>query len=699
MRIVAFLVASIAMLSVSCGGGGGGNPGGPAADPTVKGLLINEVCGANTSIKNASGSTYEIGDYYNTNFAEWVELINTTDATINLKGYYISNKLSSPTKWAIPDGNYLAPGGTVRFWADDLDSPVYDHMNFKVKSTGGVVALFDSLGNLVDSVTYPAQPTDLSYGRGPNGSTVWYYYAKPTPGEPNGGVKALTSTRTTAPVFSVEPGFKSTSVSVGITAASGATIRYTTDGSIPDLTSTVYSGPVPLSSTGVLKARAFTSEAMPSDVTAGTYLIGESTVFPVVSVSTNPAYLWSDGYGIYAMGPNASATAPYYGANFWNDWERPAHVELFETGGSRGLCHYAGIKINGNTTVGVPEKSMAFYAKAKYGITSFNYTLFPEDKPALTDYVRFLVRNSGQDWTRSLFRDAFTARVIKDQMDLDYQAYRPVIHFLNGQYNGVINLREKADEYLAYTNDGVDPSAVDFLEYDGKVVLVGTGSADDYNDLITYISDPNDITSSTVYDQVKTRMDVAEYINYVIAETFCGNVDWPASNVKFYRAQSGGKWRWILQDTDYAWGYRSDVHASYGPARDPFYNLLHVSDVWPNYSEGTYLFRMLIQNADFRAAFRAAYLNHLATTFEQSRILDIMDGIATTLTPEMTRQIGKWGGQPSGLVSNEYLYPTTLAEWQTHVQQVRDYAGARTAYVQSWLDAHFPSDGNLVVDP
>lgn len=662
--------ALMLFILMGCGGSSGS---------LTKRVVLSELCSANASVI--------IGDT-DKNCTEWLEIANTGEVAVDITGYYLTDDPAVPDKWAIPSTPALYPGKALIFWADKLG--VLNHTNFKLKLTPGKLALYSPAKELVDSVEYPAQTTDISYGRASNGE--WRYCATPTPGQANAGVMTVNSDRTGLPVFSQQGGFYPASVTVSLTADPGAVIRYTLDGSIPKVDSTAYASPILISSTKVLRARAFAPDRLPSHAVTNTFFINESKTLPVVSVSTDPANLFDPAVGLYVPGPNAKADPPFRNGNFWQDWERAANVELFEADGSRAFSHYCGVKINGNTTVAIPEKSLAFYSKAKYELAAFNYKLFPEK--ASTNYPRFLLRNSGQDWPLTLFRDALSASVVKGKMNLDYQAYRPVLHFLNGEYYGVINLREKADQYFAVSNYGATAGKIDFLEHNIGEVVVGDGSDAHYKALMAYLA-ANEITQSEVYDYVKTQMDVEEFMDYTIMETYCGNYDWPGENVKFWRAQSGvnNRWRWILQDTDYAWEYKT----KYGFELDSIGKLLeNSSSTWPNPGWSTLLFRTLIKNDAFRAEWLSRYQQHLGDTFLPSRILGIIDGIEQALEPEMARHIATWGGKYDNLFPltpspTNYCFANIHA-WKVNIAVIRDFVQKRPAEVQKHLVAHFPGD-------
>ena len=117
------------------------------------------------------------------------------------------------------------------------------------------------------------------------------------------------------------------------------------------------------------------------------------------------------------MGPNASGDFPHFGANFWEDWERPIHIGLLETNDTY-FSSPAGVKIFGGWSRGNPQKSLALYARSIYGASEFNYSLFPNLD--IQTYESFVLRNSGNDWDFSMFRDAYMTGLV-DELDVDHQ--------------------------------------------------------------------------------------------------------------------------------------------------------------------------------------------------------------------------------------------------------------------------------------
>ncbi len=139
-------------------------------------LFINELMASNsTTILDPQGDA-----------DDWIELKNTGTTTIDLGGMYLSDKTTNPLKWQFPAGTTIAAGGYLLVWADDDDgdSPGL-HTNFKLSAGGESVVLsdIDARDNaVIDSVDFPAQTTDVSYGRSPEGSGAFQALATASPG-------------------------------------------------------------------------------------------------------------------------------------------------------------------------------------------------------------------------------------------------------------------------------------------------------------------------------------------------------------------------------------------------------------------------------------------------------------------------------------------------------------------------------------
>lgn len=140
-------------------------------------LVINEFMASNSAtISDESGA-----------FADWAELYNPTDSEISLTGYYLTDDLAEPTKWAFPD-TVIAPKGFLLIWVDDDEEDGPMHVSFKLSKDGEDLGLYFDNGSeivAVDAFTFGAQQTDISYGREEDGAAGFVFFDTTTPGSSN----------------------------------------------------------------------------------------------------------------------------------------------------------------------------------------------------------------------------------------------------------------------------------------------------------------------------------------------------------------------------------------------------------------------------------------------------------------------------------------------------------------------------------
>lgn len=543
------------------------------------------------------------------------------------------------------------------------------HTNFKISADGERVSLFNANRQLLSQINPGPLPTDISFGRQPDGSANWFYFNQPTPGLANTtpGYSQIAG----EPTFSFPGGFYQESLQLTIKPGSGAgTIYYTLDGSMPTTESIPYHSPISISRTTVVRAREIVANALLKPPVTHTYFLNENIALPVISLTTNPPNLWDPDSGIYVLGRSYEPGMPNFGANFWEDWERPVHVEFFEPGGQPGFQVDAGLQIFGGWSRYFAQKSLAIFARGTYGAGKIVYPIFP-DKP-IKEFEAFILRNSGNDWRSTLFRDGLMQSLLKNTT-LDLQAYRPAVIFLNGAYWGIQNIREKINEHFVAANSGVDPDDVDLLEYDGAVI---EGENTHYLALLDYLAKQDPRLSAT-YDSVKTLIDVDNFLDYQIAQIYFDNQDWPGNNIKFWRPRTpGGRWRWLIFDTDYGFGLLNG--AAYRNNTLEFATATNGPD-WPNPPWSTFLLRRLLENAEFKTAFINRFADHLNATFLPGRINQRIDEIKSLLEPEIPRHRGKWS--------------ESVNSWTQNVQILRLFANYRPTYVKSHLTAKFKLKG------
>ncbi|MDO9578112.1 MAG: CotH kinase family protein [Candidatus Cloacimonadales bacterium] len=521
------------------------------------------------------------------------------------------------------------------------------HTNFKL-GDDEIVYLSDSAGNEIDQLSAENLQLDVSLGRQPDGSPDLFYFAETTPAASNSTTGSAGVTPD--PVIETQAGFYMDPQLISISAAgTGETIWCSLNGAVPSDTSSVsfiYTEPFQLDSTATVRARSFQTGFVPSRTITKTFLLNTDHYMPVISLTTDPYNFFDYYYGIYALGPNATPGFPNIGANFWQDWERPIHLEMFETDHSLVLNTDCGVKIFGFYSRGHAQKSLALFARGQYGDSSFEHQIF-EDKP-YSSFQSFVLRNSGGDWLWTNVRDGYMADNLKDT-NLSYQAFRPAVCYLNGQYWGIYNIREKLSEHFFASNFGADPENIDYLE-NNRVPLLGDATY--YNQIMDYI-DTHDLSVQEYYDHVCTLLDIDNYLSYVVAETWYNNTDWPGANYKYWRERTpNGKWRWQIYDLDLGMGlnYENDLNMLDYLLSGEYWGSPYCNEPW-----ATYLIRRLVENDEFVEKLISRYADFMNSIFREEHIDVTIDSLFDYLYDEMEFHMARWGGDFDLWYNNERL--------------------------------------------
>lgn len=575
-----------------------------------------------------------------------------------------------------------------------LDLPVL-HANFKISSSGEALLLSEPAGAIADMVQLGNIPVDVSWGRQPDGSSNWFLFAEPTPGTSNNSQGNLEVAAD--PQFSHPGGFYTANVILTLSTESPtAVIFYSLDGTEPSKLSNVYSEPISMTSTSVVRARTFdNANFLPSKTITHTYFINVQTDLPIFSLSTNPDNFFDVEDGIYTLGNNYEFSNPYYGANFWQDWERPIHVEFFEPDGTRGLSFDGGVKIVGGWSRANPQKPLAIFARKEYGTGAINYQLFP-DRP-FSEFQAFILRNGGNDWGRTFFSDGMMQGLVED-IDLDIMAFRPCLVYLNGEYWGILNLREKQNEhYIAMYHD-LDPDSIDLLEFNASPIH---GDAQHYLKLIDFIS-TNNLSLTANYEYVKTLIDIDNFIDYNVAQIYFDNRDWPGNNIKYWRPRTkDGKWRWLLFDVD--WGFGVNAYGNGGNRYCYDYNTLEYAtspQQTPNHHANppwsTLLLRTLLQNEEFKNDFINRFADYFNTIFQPEVVIDRISKIQNLIEPEIRPHLIKWS-QSYPLWSRHSLWWNDMNHWYDFIQIMLDFANNRIPNMRNHIISKFNLGGHAEI--
>ncbi|MCK5148127.1 CotH kinase family protein, partial [bacterium] len=657
-----------------------------------KQIFINEFLASNTTI---NPDNHDFDDY-----SDWLEIYNAEDQSVDLSGYFITDNLNNPTKWQIPDGAVINAKGFLLFWADGYDEvpgkiytrpdgtkddfiTKYFHLNFKFSRAGEEIGIFSPDTVLIDSVTFGIQVQDISYGRKPDGGSSWYYFGEPTPETSNMFEGTLNFEYASVSVFTPQGGFYSSGQAVSLSTGSpSAIIRYTMDGSRPGSTSPEFTSDIILNSTTVLRARVFDVDKLPGSIVTQTYVVDENITLPVISIAAYPETLFDNDKGIYS--------------NMLKNREIPISFEFFEPDGTPGFNIDAGLRITGQASFQYPQKPMTIYARDRFGVEEINYQLFPDRD--ISKYTNIYLRNSGTaDNRHSLFRDALQHSLVINQMDIDCQAYRPAKTFINGEYWGIYNIREKLNtEYIA-SHHNVDPNNLDYLEFEfEETPVVIEGDPDNYYSLVNFMEN-NDLKLPDNYDYIASQIDINEFINYQITEIFCDNINWPSTNMRWWRErQNNSKWRWVLLDMDYGFGFTKDEGTYYFSS---FYtnNTLELAvsaqGTWSeNHPASTFVFRMLIENEKFKNEFIQRFAGYLNTTLHEDRVLYIVDSLKTQIFTEMPLHIDRWDDNPEELLYGDPSIPD-MDTWQEAVELMRQFAINRPSHQRQHIIDFFNLNG------
>ena len=616
---------------------------------------------------------------------DWVELHNSTGSAVSLAGYGMSNNPKNPAKWVFPDIS-IEPGEYLLLYATgsaDKAQKKNLKLNFCISSTGEALFFFDPNGKLIDKLSAGRMKSGQSYGR--DGSDNRFYYAEPTPGAQNGkGYEGITQ----LPAFSVTPGIYDNAVTVAITAGEGETIRYTTDCTTPNASSEVYSGELSISKNSVIRAAAFRDGYLSGDVATATYLFrsdGVNHALPVVTLVTDPDNLWNSKTGIYATGdqfdPDAASyadtlqSATYYQAKFATEeqvdtiWEKPAAFSLFDDNGKQVFTQNVGIRIAGSFGRGRAQKGFNVIARKEYGKGSMEYPFF-ENRP-YTEYKAVVLRAGAQDQNRSKIRDELASGLLEGtDINILYQAYRPTVLYLNGEYWGVYFMKEKRNRFFVAQHENTENNVDLAIGKGFKQRSYGDNS--DWVSLYEYATS-HDLSSAEAYAYVSERMDVDSFRDYMIAEIYNGNTD--TYNFQYYRLK-GGKWKFIFYD--FCWGFQSPGHETlaFRMGKTP-------SDVC-----SAKLFAAMLQNKGWRDSFCRRFGELLNTAFAPERVSALIEELYGYVEPEIKREREKFNKDTFMGVKQPNTNLGTYEGFQSEISKLKDFAQRRPEELKRQLQSN-----------
>lgn len=605
----------------------------------------------------------------------WIELYNPTDTTIILDNYYIGTDNSISNAYQIPSASIKSKGYLV-IPCDKKGKRL--HTDFRLESTNsGAIYLFNASGVLIDQLSYPAMPApNIAYGRANDGAEQWGWEINSTPGKSNSG--GLSSILLPDPIFNIEGRIMSSSQTIKISIPVGdypedTRIYYTTNGAEPSKSSSHSSAvSVNVNKTTIIRAKLISSSALTRPSVTNSYIFHpRPTDLPIISISTDNKYLYSDTLGILS---SAKVDGAY---NYLYDWRRPVNSEYLIKGDNRWFNQIGEIAVSGNTTRSFEQKSLKVYANKRFGIKRYNGT-FWKDKPNVTKTKSFVVRNGGDNCGEARINDGMIQRLFGTHAsDLDYQAYSPVIVYINGSYKGIYGMRERVDEDFIESNyDGLED--VFTATQESYKVESSEREAASFQPLYDLYTD-----SASTFEQIAEQIDVDNFMQSLIAEMFANNNDYPHNNVYMWRPkQPGGKWRWILKDLDMC-GTKLERSVVYFNMFKYMFNQVTPDDYeysWANRDkviQAATIYRKMMSFREFRDPFIDKFAVWLGDFLKPSVSIPLVE----TLVDEIYEEL-----EPTYSANQDF---SSLTRFNAALSTLKKFCQQRPAYVYQHMSDFF----------
>jgi len=581
-------------------------------------LLINELCQSN--LDQWIDPSFNYGD--------WAEIYNPTDHNVDISDWYVSDNIETMTLYAIHSQTIVPAHGFATIWFDHYDwyySPT--NIDLKLDYDGGTLILCNEFGEVQCQVNYPKAISRSSWARTIDGGNTWNYNANPSPGTTN-QTGIFSNKRLDAPTVDCESKiFSSGEIVMNVSIPSGCVLRYTTDGSTPTFTNgeTSITGTFRSSETVLYRLRLFCDDYIPSKVVTRSFIKNEHYIdLPIVSISGTKDNFFGDSLGIFTKGVNGRyAHLSEEKCNYYMDWDRPCSFELFSNDGKSLFSQEVDVERAGAATRQFEPWTFKVKGNKKYeGEKNLEFQFF-EEKNRLK-HKALIFRNGGNDISGHVI-DAFSQQIIATSgINIDYQSFQPVAHFINGVWKGVINMREPSNKHFVYANYGWDSEEIDQFEMSpdsGYVQKCGTKEA-----WLQLYNLSKTASSSSSYDKINQLLDLDEFCNYMAIQFYLAIIDWPNNNVKGWRPRiENGKFRFVLHDLD-----------TVDDTSSPFTKFEKKQYVKFNYTDGPIMkpgtlevemvsiFLNLLKNTDFKKKFIDSYSLVAGSVFEEERCRELL---------------------------------------------------------------------------
>ena len=635
-------------------------------------IVINEFSASNFDSHQDNYGEYE----------DWIELYNTSNSDVDLNGWYLTDKPNNLTKWQFPSSFIVSANSVAIIYCSGLDeiNGGVAHSNFKITQTkfNEVFVLSDASGSVVDSISVVPAQKSHSRGRDVNGGSTWSLFTTATPNANNTGAMLEYAPM---PSFSQTSGYYSGPFDLTLSSTDpNALIYYTTDGSRPDNTANLYTGPFNISSTSVIKAVAYSTNGSvpPSFIDYHTFFINDTHTIPILSVSGDSvAILIEDG--LRTIG------------SWWNGvpHEPQGTIEWFDKNGvllDKGTGEF---NKHGNDSWAYDQRGFDYVMRDQFG---YNHALQDKvfDTKSRDKFQRVIVKAAANDNYPFSFgssgahiRDAYIQHLSQlADLRLDERSTKSCILYLNGQYWGVYEMREKVDDhdFTDYYYDQ-DKNNLQFLKtWGGTWIEYGGPQAQtDWDNLKNFIT-TNSMANQANYQTVKSQYNTGSIIDYFLLNSYVVCGDWLNWNTAWWRGMDTAgekkKWRYTLWDMDNTFDHGTNYTGvpTMSVNADPC-DPSSLSD--PGGQGHVPIWNELLNNSDFFDDYLNRWQDLANGYLSCDTMISILDSMIAVIDPEMPRQIAKWGG--------------TYTEWQSNVQDVRDFINARCSIMNAGFGPCYPA--------
>jgi hypothetical protein len=452
----------------------------------------------------------------------------------------------------------------------------------------------------------------------------------------------------------------------------------------------------------VLRVVAKDPDANYGDEQTFTYFIGLEYAtppgIPVVSLVFDQEHFFDHETGIYVLGqifenwqtqnptriPDGGTPANYFQSGV--EWERPSHFKYFDEQGNVALSQNIGVRIHGGWSRQFAQKSLRLYSRSDYGVSRFRYRFFETTEQ--DNHNRLILRNSGQDWDRTKLLDMYQASLLS-HLQTATQAYQPVLVYLNGEYWGLYNLRERIDQHYLETYYGIDRDEIDIVEITG---IPNHGTNEAFYEMLNFFIE-TDLSIEENYQKALQFIDVNSFIDHYVTQIYGANTDWPGANQRMWRKQTDGfqptsvyghdgRWYWMIFDQDF------------GFLRTPDFNALEYAtqpEITRFMPHVTVLIRKMLENENFKNEFIIRFMNQINTSYAPRIATQKLDEISSLIEPFIPQNYRRWDSYDVSLNRSR-----DLDDWKALIENIRFFAQHRPEFMIQHLIDYFELEENLI---